>query len=935
MNSDEIDQKQLKVYRDDFLKLSRLRFGRMESTMSMKQADCLKLLPLLFHVNHPMLPGYVDRQTPSGLPNYSPSKIEKTIAKTISQSFLYKPRAHLSYKISSLFLMGSMGTLAQSYSSDIDLWICLGEALPNKLLVKLKQKATHIKEWLASIGIELNFYCVNSDDFSRKKNKTLEVDSCGNTQNYLLLDEFYRTSVWLAGRWPLWWVIPEDKDYPDYAKRLVEQKHIDALDWIDFGEVKTIPAAEYFSAALWQLYKAIESPYKSSVKLLVLEVYAQLHPCTGVLSNQLKAHVFNGDVLKQELDPYLQILFFAQNALKNNSKRLEFLRRAFYLKANLKITNNKTRKSNWRYKLIHRLVEDWGWKPERLDYLNRHHRWNIHEVKGERTDLIKELTNSYHFLSGFSRVQGVIDRVAKNELLSLGRRLYSNFERRAGKIERVNTGIVKDSFESGVTLLQEKNKWSLYLGHIQQKSKRLHQTAFEGRSLFECICWGCFNEIISRNTRLHVYQRDDCLNLQLANDINRDLLKLIKIFNALGGQQNFDKEAKTIGFGIFINTQNDPLSKEKQEDLYHIANQSDCFNWAEGKVNLASQFDVVFLNSWGELTTQVFEGDTAWIEFFAQYNNDIDLSNGDYPIYCRRLVQKEILIDRVRGGLLKWQQLVANSNRSGYANRHIMSIKGNWLLADIYQSTVKYELYSSFTRLYGGLSVSCHGGAHAKIHLDPHAKASRFCERVFKRRLPTGLDFYLHQRQRGSIEVLVVSFSGCVHHQIHKKSDRDQVIGHYQQFFDKIQNRNLLNHGLLETICYYEFVEKISKKAAHFKPVELQPVSAMQQFLLVQAIAVSDRSRPMINNQVNRASTKSNRVVFDLFTAESSFSCVEYGDLAYQKLQKQLLKMREKNADYPIFLTDLDLSAVLSKVSIIEALGFKKEIERKLNKGLS
>jgi len=684
VNSDEIDQKQLKVYRDDFLKLSRLRFSRMESAMSMKQADCLKLLPLLFHVNHPMLPGYVDRLTPCGLPNYSPSKLEKTIAKTVSQSFKYKPRAHLSYKISSLFLMGSMGTLAQSYSSDIDLWICLSEALPNKLLGKLKQKASNIKEWFATLGIELNFYCVNSDDFSRKKNKTLEVDSCGNTQNHLLLDEFYRTSVWLAGRWPLWWIIPESEDYSKYAERLVQQKHIDHLDWVDFGEVKTIPAAEYFSAALWQLYKAIESPYKSSVKLLVLEVYAQLHPCTGVLSNQLKAQVFIGDVLKQELDPYLQILVFAEAALQNKPKRLEFLRRAFYLKANLKITIGKKRKPNWRYELIHKKVEDWGWKAERLDYLNRHHQWDIHQVKRERIDLIKELTNSYHFLSGFSRVQGVIDRVAKNELLSLGRRLYSNFERRAGKIERVNTGIVKDSFESGVTLLQEKGKWSLYLGHIQQKSKRLHQTAFEGRSLFECLCWGCFNELISHNTRLHVYQRDDCLNLQLANDINRDLLKLIANFNTLGAQQNFDKEAKIIGFGIFINSENDPLSQEKQEGLYHVAAKSDYFSWAGGEVNLASQFDVVFLNSWGEITTQLFLGDTAWIDFFAQHHGEIDLSGSNYPIYCRRLVQKEPLIDRVRGVLLKWQQLLANSNRSGYSNRHIMIIKERWLLVDLY-----------------------------------------------------------------------------------------------------------------------------------------------------------------------------------------------------------------------------------------------------------
>jgi len=45
-----------------------------------------------------------------------------------------------------------------------------------------------------------------------------------------------------------------------------------------------------------------------------------------------------------------------------------------------------------------------------------------------------------------------------------------------------------------------------------------------------------------------------------------------------------------------------------------------------------------------------------------------------------------------------------------------------------------------------------------------------------------------------------------------------------------------------------------------------------------------------------------------------------------------MLKLRQKEVDYPIFLTDIDLSAIHHKVSIIESLGYKKMIESKLNK---
>ena len=930
MNSDEIDQKQLKTYRDDFLKLSLLRFSRMESTMSLRQADSLKLLPLLFHVNHPMLPGYVDKLTPCGLPNYSPNKLEKQIAKSVSQSYKYKPRATLSYKISSLFLMGSMGTLGQSSSSDLDLWICLPEPLPVSSLTKLNKKAELIKRWLALIGIELNYYCVSADDFIGNKTKAMGIDSCGNTQNYLLLDEFYRTSVWIAGRWPLWWIIADQHNYTKYAKRLVNQKHIDIADWVDFGEVKQIPVSEYFSAALWQLYKAIDSPYKSSVKLLVLEVYAQLHPCGGVLSNQLKKRVHEGEVENQELDPYLQILLFAENALKDNPKRLEFLRRAFYLKANLKVLGKKKKKASWRYQMIAELVERWGWSSERTNYLNNRQSWNIQQIKSERSDLIKELTSSYHFLSGFSRMQGIIGQVAKTELLSLGRRLYSNFERRSGKIETLNTGIVKDTFQPAMTLIQQKGRWLLYSGHIQRSTSRLQQIAFEGRTLFESLCWGCVNGVISSSTRLHVYQKDSYLNLELANDLCKDLFKLLNYFKKLSGKQQFDKKAEIIAFGLFINTEIDPLEHEKQGNVYQVADRADCFSWADSKANLVKQFEVVLINNWGEITTQCFLGDSAWIEFFAQYHNSIRLADDEFPIYCRRLIQKNQVVIRIREMLTTWQKLLTNSRRTNSVNRHLMTLGKSTQRVDFYQSNISHKTYQSQTKLYDSLALGVgdeNGAIVCKTHLDPWVQLSEFCRSVINRRLPQGLDFYVSPQNNGSVEVLVRSFDGCLHFQRHKRTSRDQIIAHYQHFFDKIQNRNLLNHGLLETINFFEFFAASGKKSARFKHIELRPASTMPQFSLVQAIAVNKRLGFVpTNTNINIASL--NQIGFDLYTSEATYSYLEIGEKVYSELAKQLLKMRKKGAKYPIFLTDLDLSGVLNQVSIIQALGFKKKAKK-------
>ena len=921
MAIDEIDQKQLKQTRDAFLRLSQTRFNRMESSLSPMQADYLKLIPLLFHVNHPMLPGYVDSFTPCGLPNYTPTPVEKSIAKTVSQSFVYKSRAHLSYKISSLFLMGSMGTLGQSNSSDIDLWVCLAEPLEEKLQTKLENKAEKIKLWFATVGIELNYYFVNQDDFSGNRAKKLETDSCGSTQKFLLLDEFYRTAVWVAGRWPIWWVVPTEQDYVQYSKRLIEQKHLDSADWIDFGEVKQIPAAEYFSAALWQLYKAIESPYKSSVKLLVLEVYAKNFPCSGILSSELKENVYQSSDVEQELDPYLLMLRFAEKALVNNPRRLEFLRRAFYLKANVKITMAKKKKPHWRYIKIKQLVDGWGWNEERLNYLNSRLQWSINRVTEERKDLVRELTSSYHFLSNFARVQGVIDKLAKNELMLLGRKLYAAFERRNGKIDKVNNGIAKNIIESEVTIHQASNEnWHLYLGHIRLNQTALNLPVYSSQSLFECLVWGCVNGVILNATRCHVLPVGEYLNHQFVGEMVRDINKLLGHFSKQKNKESFDKEAKTIYLGVFINTRRDPLAEDKQENLFRIVENANCLSWADNKINLAEHFDILFLNSWGEITVEHYSENTAWIDFFIKHQKSILNIKEDIPIFCRGLSQKDEVIDRVNQLINKWKKLLLSSCRSTQSNGYIIAIGKQWMNIDFNYEQVTFESYNSMTKLYDGLSKRNDKVIESRIrfHIDPLLQLEPIIQAVMKRRPTESLEFYVYQKTTSLVQIVIKSSNGLIHFQVHKNINIDQVVGHYQQFFDKIQNRNLLNNGLLESIDYFQCFNATSE-ALRIKPLDINDSNLYQQFSLVQAIAVS---------------SSSTKIGFDLFTSDASFYYREGGEAVYSKLANQLLSMRQSGANYPIFLTDIDLSAIHQKVSIIEALGYKKMIEKKLNRVL-
>ena len=67
-----IDRKVLATLRARFLHLNQARLQRAMEGLSTRQQQVLLLLPLLFHVNHPLLPGYVSAAPPQASRATSP-----------------------------------------------------------------------------------------------------------------------------------------------------------------------------------------------------------------------------------------------------------------------------------------------------------------------------------------------------------------------------------------------------------------------------------------------------------------------------------------------------------------------------------------------------------------------------------------------------------------------------------------------------------------------------------------------------------------------------------------------------------------------------------------------------------------------------------------------------------------------------------------------
>ena len=407
--SEGIDRQVLHQVRERFLAVNKGRLQRAMEGLLPAQQTILKLLALLFHVNDPLLPGYVSDCTPAGVSGYAPDAPTLTAAQALAADFIYRPQPGQPQAIHGLYLMGSLGTLAQTDQSDMDVWLCHAPGLDDQALANLRKKCRRLETWAAGQGSEAHFFLIDAQRFAQgERALQCDVDDFVNAQHSLLLDEFYRTAIWLVGRTPLWWWVPayEEARYGEFIQTLEAQRLIPVDEVIDLGHLAHIPAAEFLGAGLKQLFKGIESPYKSVLKLLLIEVYASEHPRVSCLSLGYKRAVYAHQLDLDELDPYVMVYRRIEGYLqaRGDVQRLELVRRSLYLKVNHKLSGHAPAQgAPWQRALLERLTHEWGWDEQQLAQLDNRSKWKTGPDSRERLALSREFNDSYRFLSQLAR----------------------------------------------------------------------------------------------------------------------------------------------------------------------------------------------------------------------------------------------------------------------------------------------------------------------------------------------------------------------------------------------------------------------------------------------------------------------------------------------------------------------------------------------------
>jgi adenylate cyclase class 1 len=561
--------------------------------LGQRQWKLYKVLPLLLaSTAFDKAQGLFPAAPPCKISNYAPDYTTVRIA----QELFPEEKDWLSHSsdalvIDALFTIGSVGTVAQNESSDLDYWVCAKlsdlsvgdrEALADKLEL--------LTDWsMEQFDMEAYFFLMDNEDVRRNNFGFSDKESSGSAQAMMLKEEFYRTAVLAAGKYPVWWFTPPGAGAQAYkcvarqTQRLIGQDRV-----VDLGRMAPIPPEEFFGAALWQIVKGLKSPFKSIMKFGLLERYTI--GCEGadaLLCDRIKRSLHAGAQSLWDIDPYVvmfrEILEHYERSKDRESARLAAL--SFHLKARLHeaAAQANRRPANRREKDLLELVS----KTTSIGRDSSTAALASSDLTFEQLAALSGRVNQF-MTKTYTRVrqsqaEGAKLAITPEDLTKLGRKIFATFSRRRHKVERSAFLNLKAGFFNNLHVAVHHEKkgrsWELIGGQMDEAHGRVRLSKLrKGPALVPLLAWFSAN-------KLHHGEINLKLDLQAAPLTPQDVMELLTAFTA------FFPAKETFETDIDEN-----LKAERITRAFFVLNLM-----APREADAIREVSLVYSTNWGEL----------------------------------------------------------------------------------------------------------------------------------------------------------------------------------------------------------------------------------------------------------------------------------------------------------------------------------------------
>ncbi|MFQ5717606.1 MAG: class I adenylate cyclase, partial [Nitrospinales bacterium] len=383
-----------------------------------------------------------------------------------------------------------------------------------------------------------------------------------------------------------------------------------------------ISRGEFFGGSIWALIKAFGSPFKTLMKMGMLEEYMFKDSKSNLLCHEIKRKVQEGLFPYLKIDPYLNMFERVQAFFKKTKtyNEIDALRMSFYLKVGTQVNRKEIKNGSQDYKkaTLIKMIQEWGWPAYKIEQLNDYKNWQMNKKVALGNRINKILMNSYKNISDKNKsLDAGESLINEQDTNLLGRKLYSYYRKAPYKVENLGGFVDGALGEKELTIIYDqetaraKGFWYLVRGKTLATLERLDPELIikKAATLEYLLAFSTFNKLYNKNTQVLLRAdmtayKDNSINaalnhlsefiarVNIAQVPNEDLLagaRAKQIFIILDYGPNFPREALLVKI---------TTCKDNKERSVFIKKRLERLRSAT----------YIFLNTWGELFCKTFSG---------------------------------------------------------------------------------------------------------------------------------------------------------------------------------------------------------------------------------------------------------------------------------------------------------------------------------------
>lgn len=525
-------------YKKSFTLYNDSRIASLKTSLASEElVNLFYYIPFLFTVNSINFPGYVEEmEEPPGISGYSiPAGLMNKI-RMADPDFIPAKTGSSGAAIRLVALIGSAGTVAFTPESDFDFWLCGNfDQTETEKFMMLRKKCRLIENWvMETYGKEIHFFL---NDINRVKRNIFDDDEeygfSGTSLGQLLKEEFYRSSIVISGAIPFWWVVPSDSSDREYREwfEAMQDGGLDN-DFVDLGNLPPMKRGDFLISALFQIVKSLGNPFKSIIKLGLLEKYIYDRSATPFISNLIKKNVHNGITDRASIDAYCimfdQVYEYYQK-FQDDLNSINVIKTCFYLKVNPRLSETpEGPEDKIRREIMSGYVKNWGWDRSIVKHVDNFENWDIESTNKLMNNTKKKILKGYKNILNAIGSELNAETIDKDSLVGINRKIFSHFKPEENKVDNT-LNFKKYPPEKMLSLdfitdIKSNDAWYLNKRTIA-RGRSAKILISKNRHLLSLIVWISLNGLYQKNfTRLEVdqgfYQMDPGFIRELISELS-------------------------------------------------------------------------------------------------------------------------------------------------------------------------------------------------------------------------------------------------------------------------------------------------------------------------------------------------------------------------------------------------------------------------------